>query len=205
MTTPSYETPRKNIASILHAYGLRNGVGVEIGVKKGLFSKVLLDTWDCTQLILVDPWMDQENTTYDEKHDHTTDLADCLSNLKGYEGRYRILRGLSHEVVHNIPDGLLDFVYVDGNHGYEAVKRDLRDWYPKLKVGGIMAGDDYTINSEEIIFSYAFGVKRAVDEFALLQKKNVSVNLTGDWMYRFNTKDTGEEFMLPSRNWWFVK
>lgn len=202
----SYEIHRRDIASILHSYQLRKGVGVEIGVKKGEFSKVLLDTWDCSHLILVDPWTDQEHTTYDENHDHSIDLVDCLRNLKGYEDRYSILRGLSHEVVDQIPDGYLDFVYIDGNHSYEAVKCDLHGWYPKLKVGGIVAGDDYTMNSEERVFgSYTFGVKRAVDEFAMLQKKNVSINLKGDWLYKLNKEDSEEECFVASRNWWFVK
>ena len=49
----------------------------------------------------------------------------------------------------------LDFVYIDASHSYENVKADIQAWMPKVKQGGILAGDDYLTYS---------GVKRAVDE-----------------------------------------
>ena len=45
-----------------------------------------------------------------------------------------------------VPDGSLDFVYIDGNHGYDAVLDDLMAWTPKVKEGGFIAGHDYRIN-----------------------------------------------------------
>jgi hypothetical protein len=56
------------------------------------------------------------------------------------------------------PPGSLDFVFVDGDHGYAAVKRDLTNWFPLVKAGGTLAGHDY-INDD---FP---GVRRAADEF----------------------------------------
>jgi hypothetical protein len=32
---------------------------------------------------------------------------------------------------------------LDASHDCESVKRDIIAWYPKIKVGGILAGDDY--------------------------------------------------------------
>jgi len=40
-------------------------------------------------------------------------------------------------------DGILDFVFIDGNHHYKMVKWDIELWLPKLKPGGILAGHDY--------------------------------------------------------------
>ncbi len=40
-------------------------------------------------------------------------------------------------------DGSVDFVFVDGDHGYEPVKRDLTAWFPKVRPGGVIAGHDY--------------------------------------------------------------
>lgn len=59
---------------------------------------------------------------------------------------------LAHEKV------VADFIYIDGSHEYEDVKRDLVSYWPLLKAGGVMAGDDY--NDEWP------GVKQAVAEFA---------------------------------------
>ena len=122
-----------------------------------------------------------------------------------YKGRYHVLRGLSHEVVDKVNDATLDFVYIDANHSYDAVRQDLRDWYPKLKPGGIIAGDDYTINPlERINSSSVFGVKKAVDEFVLEHKKNVSIDLEGVWYYT-SKEESGTEHYIACRNWWFVK
>lgn len=37
----------------------------------------------------------------------------------------------------------LDFVFIDGEHRYEAVTADLKAWWPKVKLGGVFAGHDY--------------------------------------------------------------
>ncbi len=43
------------------------------------------------------------------------------------------------------PDEYFDFVYVDGYaHTGEEQGQTFRDWFPKLKPGGIFAGDDYS-------------------------------------------------------------
>ena len=51
------------------------------------------------------------------------------------------IRAYSEEAVVGIPGGL-DFVYIDGNHSYDFVKRDVELYGPKLKLGGILGFDD---------------------------------------------------------------
>lgn len=89
-------------------------------------------------------------------------------------------------------------------HDYRGVSADLEAWYPKLKVGGLFAGDDYGPNPETLVdFGHgrvSFGVKRAVDEFALAHAKNVSI----DWLAQWSVKDAdGSEQM--ARNWWLIR
>ena len=56
-------------------------------------------------------------------------------------------------------DESLDFVFIDGDHRYDEVLADIDAWLPKLKTGGMLAGDDYDENSHP-------GVWRAVrDKF----------------------------------------
>jgi cephalosporin hydroxylase len=43
-------------------------------------------------------------------------------------------------------DESVDVVFVDGDHNYEAVLADISTWWPKLKVGGFMAGDDFMMS-----------------------------------------------------------
>jgi hypothetical protein len=73
------------------------------------------------------------------------------------------MRMTSDEAAREIPDGTLDFVYLDARHDYESVKEDIALWYPKVKAGGVLAGHDYM--DQEMIGDTMFGVKRAVDEF----------------------------------------
>ena len=53
-----------------------------------------------------------------------------------------------------------DWVYVDGNHLYDYVRSDLALYDPKVKPGGLIAGDDYGDAGW-----WEDGVTRAVDEF----------------------------------------
>jgi hypothetical protein len=55
------------------------------------------------------------------------------------------------------PDASLDYVYIDADHYYEAVCRDIDAWIPKVKPGGIIAGHDFCEYP-------GYGVMRAVTE-----------------------------------------
>lgn len=48
----------------------------------------------------------------------------------------------------------VDAVWIDADHGYRAVKADIAAWWPRLRPGGIMGGDDF----------YMDGVALAVKE-----------------------------------------
>jgi predicted O-methyltransferase YrrM len=73
------------------------------------------------------------------------------------------------------PDEFFDFIFIDADHSYEAVVKDIQSWWPKIKKGGIFAGDDFIpedgdiwlINHDTGVSEYAgkFGVRRAVTEF----------------------------------------
>lgn len=42
-------------------------------------------------------------------------------------------------------DESVDVVFLDGDHAYDAVSADIDAWWPKLKSGGFMAGDDFNM------------------------------------------------------------
>lgn len=82
----------------------------------------------------------------------------CVANMIACEvdKHVDIIRAESVEYSTNVPDASLDFIFVDGSHDYASVKHDLDVWFPKLKRGGIIGGDDYHTAWP--------GVMKAVDE-----------------------------------------
>lgn len=71
----------------------------------------------------------------------------------GAEGAI-LLRGDSSEIATCFPDKTLDFVFIDGDHRYPGVCRDIRAWLPKVAPGGFLTGHDANYD----------GVSRAVHE-----------------------------------------
>jgi hypothetical protein len=149
------------------------GIGIEIGVQQGRFSKFILDNSNL-HLIVLDAWRYFE-TGYPEggnvsDKQHLIYLNETLSTLQtNHEGRFTLIRELS-QVAHTFfKDEMFDFMYLDSNHTYSFVFRELENWWPKLKIGGVMAGHDFVDRDE------AFGVKSAVTNF--FREKNMKVNL----------------------------
>ena len=56
--------------------------------------------------------------------------------------RVEFLRMTSSDAVSRFVDESVDFVYIDGNHEYKFVLNDIMLWYPKVKNGGYLTGDD---------------------------------------------------------------
>jgi len=58
------------------------------------------------------------------------------------------------------PNGYFDLVFIDAEHTYDALKKDINLWWPLLRSGGIICGHDY---HGKYGARYP-GVKQAVDE-----------------------------------------
>lgn len=66
-----------------------------------------------------------------------------------------VLRMPTVEAAGLFKDETVDFVWVDAGHEYDEVMADLKAWWPRVKPGGVIGGDDFPMD----------GVKRAVGEF----------------------------------------
>jgi hypothetical protein len=140
----------------------------EIGVWRGDFSARILETCRPRKLHLIDPWrhMPAYDHSYYGRPGEGQETLDAIyeSVLARFAagiatGVIEVHRLTSEAAGALIGDGTLDFVYVDGNHTFEFVRRDLDLYRPKLKEGALLAGDDYSLRGW-----WDWGVKRAVDE-----------------------------------------
>ncbi len=150
----------------------REGAVAEIGVHEGRFAARILEIASPRVLHLIDPWKHETDPTYrdawyggqtggqeemDARHRRVCErFAREIAS-----GRVQVHRSTSREAAERIPDGSLDWVYIDGNHLYEFVRDDLEHFLPKVRRGGCVAGDDYGVEGW-----WENGVQRAVDEFA---------------------------------------
>jgi len=126
-------TRRWQLGRLLNAMAL-DGDGAEIGVHKGEFAIQILRHWRGRRLWLIDPWSRQ-----DDYHDgcNASDrvmqrrFENAQRRLRMYAPRITFVRRRSDEAAHTFAPASLDFVYVDANHSYVHVQRDLSLWYER--------------------------------------------------------------------------
>ena len=82
-------------------------------------------------------------------------LLNFSRNMKTFGLDPYIVCGNSEKLARMLPTEA-DLIFIDADHSYEWVKRDINALYPKVRSGGILSGHDY--GNENI------GVKKAVDE-----------------------------------------
>jgi hypothetical protein len=150
--------------------------GAEVGVLDGDLSIELVRFGG--NLFLVDAWRNVDgliDVNNPENAVHEARYQKVKARFASFP-RVSIRRGLSVDVSKTFQDGELDWVYLDADHRQVFVTADLNAWYPKVRVGGMLAGHDY-FNPPG--WETHRGVKAAVDEFF----KGREVSLTSEFRY----------------------
>lgn len=151
----------------------QNDVCAEIGVWQGEFSDLIL-SMNPLKLFLIDPWQHQDykGRLYNAPQLIMDRIYDNVKNKFKNNPKVQILRNFSTEVY--FENSFFDWVYIDGNHSYSNVVADLDFYFPLIKSGGYLCGDDYGWSDK-----YADGgPKRAVDEF--IKKYNARIEIVGN-------------------------
>ena len=147
----------------------RHSVGAEIGVFAGVFAEQIIKAVDPVEFHLIDPWKALHNQSHAESWygEMTQDYMDALHVMVSQaldnemrSGVVKIHRDFSANVLPGFADNHFDWIYIDGDHAYEAVAHDLEASFAKVRPGGLIAGDDYRVAGW-----WGDGVVRAVDEF----------------------------------------
>jgi hypothetical protein len=156
----------------LKTLSLHDIVGVEIGTLYGENAKSILKNLDIYKLYLIDPYRIYSGYAENpEKHTDDAMFLKAKNNLKAYSNKVVFVRKMSEDAIMDVPDHV-DFVYIDGNHAYEYVKKDIQLYFPKLKAGGVIGGDDFCASFP--------GVAMAVLEFVASAQLQLQ-GLNKDW------------------------
>lgn len=173
--------------SDFHLYPFPPGNAVEIGVAEGRYSDEILSWAIFPCVYLVDRWLSVPTQSGDASAPqewHDANLAIVMQRLTKYPAdRWTILRGESTNMASHVPDSTLAFVYIDCDHSYDGVRRDIVAWYPKLASRGVIAFHDYAMPQ--------YGTRQAVREFSR------SANLRVYFIPENRAEDAGAYIIKP--------
>lgn len=151
--------------------GVALEVGSYLGVSACLIAMALLDRKDASHLYCVDTWQNDAMTegardTFGLFERHVAPFRRVITPLRGHSVT---LAGQFTEKI--------DFLFIDGNHDYAAVRSDIAAWFPLLAPGALAVFHD---------IAWAPGVQKAVSEFVAPRagKDGRLPNLYWAWMAR---------------------
>lgn len=131
----------------------KGAVCCEVGVHGGLFSDQILEKSAPRKL-------------------HLIELSDAfVQNLRQKfskrieDGSVVVNHGDSARELSKFPDAYFDWMYIDADHSYEFVKRELELSRVKLKDGGIIVLNDYICYDH--VYGLPYGVVQAANEFCI--------------------------------------
>lgn len=121
----------------------KHAVIAEIGVLMGAFSNEILRRCEPRELHLIDPWAPSEEQIFaGVPREVWNGIYDGICRW-AVDKPVTVHRGLSADVLATFPDDYLDWSYIDGNHAYPFVVRDLDLCWRKTKLGGFVCGHDW--------------------------------------------------------------
>ncbi len=125
--------------------------GAEIGVLGGVYSEVLCQSNPAMQIFSIDAWEYYPVYKDFRKPKHYPAIYEDAKNRLSKYPNSTIIRKWSLDAVKDFEDESLDFVFIDGDHRFEAVTNDIAQWSKKVRKGGIVSGHDYGVRRHEFV------------------------------------------------------
>lgn len=164
---------------------------VEVGVLIGALSRQIMRSRHDVSLAMVDNWlpMELQPASYIATNDDHA-LHDRARAERHYQearkverigrGRSKIWRGDSTLIAKSFAAGSVDLVFLDADHSFEGVTKDLAAWLPAIKPGGFIGGHDYRNPDPR----FRFGVTEAVDQWSASRSIEIEVGRNFTWFAR---------------------
>ncbi|NBC02236.1 MAG: hypothetical protein GVY20_00880 [Bacteroidetes bacterium] len=131
----------------------KGGVCAEVGILKGDYSRYILDIVKPQKLHLID--IDSKSIKIARKR-----FEDEIE-----QNLVEVHREDSSTFLSSVPDATFDWIYIDGDHSYEGVKRDLEAAHSKIKPDGLISLNDYIFFGSSDLTKY--GIIEATNEFCI--------------------------------------
>lgn len=134
----------------------------EIGVEYGGYTDTYFS--NSYEIHLIDMWVTEGNDYYFSRRKGQVEHG-YNKVLEKYSDKdnVKIIKMKSDEAYKLYDDEYFDWIYIDADHSYEAVKNDILNWLPKLKKGGLISGHDYDPSISDLNYE-KYGVEKAVRE-----------------------------------------
>lgn len=112
---------------------------VEIGVLNGDTTTILCEANKNIKIFGIDPIVpDSMNSNLIGNEQKILELEKSYNN-------FTFIKDYSYNAVKKFKNKF-DYIFIDGDHNYEFVKKDVEDWLPKLEIGGYIALHDSAVN-----------------------------------------------------------
>jgi len=157
----------------------------EVGIGLGTFSRFVIDHLQPARFVAFDLF--DLHTLAELWGKPTHELFGGRSHRAFYEAlladagaRLVIEEGPSEHRPAAQPDRSFDILYIDADHGYDGVKRDISAALPKMKPDGLLVFNDYTLFDHD---GHPYGVVKAVNELVTSSDWKVVGFSLQRWMY----------------------
>lgn len=141
---------------------------LEIGTGWGISGSAFLESGFVKEFTTIDPNI---NVEYGKKSRKELESKEKDCKVKFVEGRAETSLPKMAEAGRKF-----NLVYIDGDHSYKAVKRDLENAERVLEDKGVIVLDDYLHpKNKSTDPEQAYGVKKAVTEYCEARRKRVEV------------------------------
>ena len=159
----TYENTPEAEKELFRDFITSNMYGVEIGVLNGETSSFLLSLG--TILYGIDPLIP------DSMESSLIGSLDSIKQNTGelFDKRFTFIKDYSYNVYNTFGNQNFEFIFIDGDHTYEAVKQDYNLYFPKIKTGGLIFFHDSRMNRGGAPFHE--GSSKFVDEIILHDKR----------------------------------
>lgn len=116
------------------------GKMIEIGTFTGESTVIFGDHFK--EVIGIDPMLEDYDDQDPTSRFNFNEVLHMFNERTKNHKNISLVQKTSDDAVNDFTDESFDFIYIDGIHQYENVLRDIKNYLPKVKKGGVIGGHD---------------------------------------------------------------